>query len=204
MSPVLTNGFGASTPTRAAKRRETSRRLMHCALQLCDERGFDGWTVDDLAERAEVSRRTVFNYYDGKADIVLGPTPEVSDAAVAAFLAGQPHGRLLDDLLVLVDEVFTDNVPDPQVMTLAQEVIARDPQLIGLAHDRFETTADQFVEFVRQREGAAYDEHRARLLIRLLIAVFDTTVDRMRAEPHRTFADLFAEGVTHARSLLSG
>ena len=78
---------------------ETTRRLEWCALELTRDKGFDGWTMDDLAAAAEVSRRTVFNYFDGKADLVLGPMHETSDETAAAFVAGGPTGRLFDDLL---------------------------------------------------------------------------------------------------------
>lgn len=199
MSSMLT----PQTPTRAAKRLETSRRLMRCALELCDERGFDGWTIDDLAERAEVSRRTVFNYYDGKADVVLGPEPEVSDESRDRFVAKGPHGRLIADLLVLADEVFEEQVPDPEAMVLSRQVVSRDPQLLALVHDRFESITERFVDYVRQREGASYDEDRARLLIRMLVAICDTAVDRARNEPTRPFAELFAEAVDDARALLT-
>lgn len=202
MSPMLTSRH-AATPTRAARRRETSQRLMRCALELCDELGFDGWTMDDLAERAEVSRRTVFNYYDGKAAVVLGPEPDVSDEARETFVAKGPTGRLLPDILVLADEVFADNAPDPDTVRLHRQVIARDPHLIGLVHDRFEAITDRFVDYVRQRERASYDANRARLLIQLLMCTFDNAVDRLRDEPARPFSELFAEAIDDARSVLT-
>lgn len=198
MSPVLTQ-----TPTRAARREQTARRLMRCALQLCDEHGFDGWTMDDLAARADVSRRTVFNYYGGKAAVVLGPEPDVSDESQQTFVAKGPTGRLLSDILVLADEVFADHAPDPETVTLHRRVVARDPQLIALVHARFETITERFVDYVRRREGTSYDADRARLLIRLLMSIFDTAVERLREEPSRPFSEIFAEGVADARSVLT-
>ena len=82
---------------REVKRLRTERRISRCAQQLTEERGLDGFTLDDLAARAEVSRRTLFNYFPSKLDAVLGPVPAVSDAARTAFLAGGPTGRLIDD-----------------------------------------------------------------------------------------------------------
>lgn len=198
MSPVLTQ-----TPTRAAKRLETSRRLARCALELCVEHGYDGWTLDDLAQRAEVSRRTVFNYFDGKAAVVLGPEPDVSDESRARFVAKGPTGRLLTDILVLAEEVFTDHAPDPETVALHREVVSRDPQLVALVHDRFEIVTERFVDYVQQREGASYDADRPRLLIRLLLGVFDTAVDRLRTDPTRPFVEIFTEAVADARSVLT-
>ena len=41
--------------------------------RLADDRGFDGFTMDELAAAAAVSRRTLFNHVSGKLEAVLGP-----------------------------------------------------------------------------------------------------------------------------------
>ena len=65
----------SATGLRELKKVETTRRITLCAQRLTDERGLDGFTMDDLAEAAEVSRRTLFNYFPGKVDAVLGAAP---------------------------------------------------------------------------------------------------------------------------------
>ncbi len=87
---------------REQKRWETSHRITLCAQRLTDEHGHDGFTMDDLADAAEVSRRTLFNYFPSKTDAVLGAPPEIPDAVVDTFRAGGPHGHLIDDLTELV------------------------------------------------------------------------------------------------------
>jgi AcrR family transcriptional regulator len=190
-------------PTRLTKRQETARRLVRCAVELSDERGFEGWTMDDLAERAEVSRRTVFNYFDSKADTVLGPLPDPSDAALEVFLDGGPTGLLIPDLLALADDVFEENGLDPEHLKQTRSVIATDPRLLALVHERFETISARFAEDVLRREGAAYGEDRARLLVRLLVSLCDVAIDRMHADPTRPFTQLFAEAVADARAVLT-
>ena len=71
------------------------------AHRLTDDRGLDGFTIDDLAAAAEVSRRTLFNYYPCKVDAVLGPAPDLDDEVWATFVAGGPGGDLVEDLIVL-------------------------------------------------------------------------------------------------------
>src|SRR5262245_7061502 len=61
------------------RKSSTARRITVCAQRLTDERGFDGFTMDDLAEAAGLSRRTLFNYFPSKADAVLGAGPELDD-----------------------------------------------------------------------------------------------------------------------------
>ena len=50
----------------------TSERITLCAQVLADEHGLDGFTMDELATAADVSRRTLFNHFPGKVDAVLG------------------------------------------------------------------------------------------------------------------------------------
>jgi AcrR family transcriptional regulator len=46
-------------------------RLTDAAFALFDERGFDGTTVDDIAQRAGVGRTTFFRLFRGKEDVIF-------------------------------------------------------------------------------------------------------------------------------------
>jgi len=57
-----------ATPTRRErKRQDVSDRLYEAALALFVDQGYDATTVDEIAERADVARATVFNHYPQKA-----------------------------------------------------------------------------------------------------------------------------------------
>ena len=56
---------------RERKKREAKNRIVECAAALFAEREYGATTMDDIAERADVSRATVFNYFARKEDIVL-------------------------------------------------------------------------------------------------------------------------------------
>src|SRR5690606_18481887 len=55
---------------RAVKREATAQALSEAAFQLAREHGLDGFVVDDVAQRAGVSRRTFANYYACKEEAV--------------------------------------------------------------------------------------------------------------------------------------
>lgn len=57
---------------REKQRAATAARIVRSARRLADQHGVDGFTLDDLAEAAGVSRRTLFNYFPTKYDAVLG------------------------------------------------------------------------------------------------------------------------------------
>jgi len=55
---------------RDRKRDRTHADLARAAFALARERGLDGFAVDEVAERAEVSRRTFFNHFQSKEEAV--------------------------------------------------------------------------------------------------------------------------------------
>ncbi|MDQ6523905.1 TetR family transcriptional regulator [Nocardioides sp. LHD-245] len=191
------------SPTRReAKRVQTALRLQQCGLQLTLEKGFDGWTIDDLAVAADVSRRTVFNYFDGKADVILGPGIEVDQASIDAFIAGGPTGRLFEDLIALAHEAVRERA-DGHMITLLREAVVTDTRLLALVHTRLEEAAAGFAECVCQREGDDFPPQQSRLLLKLLLTFFDNALDRTAADPGRTFTEHFDATVADARSALA-
>jgi AcrR family transcriptional regulator len=56
---------------RDRKKLETRERLIEAGMTLFAERGFDDTTADDIAEAADVSRATLFNYFASKEAILL-------------------------------------------------------------------------------------------------------------------------------------
>lgn len=59
------------TPTRRErKKRETRRRIYSAAFGLFLEKGFENTTVEEIAERADVGKGTVFNYFPRKSSFL--------------------------------------------------------------------------------------------------------------------------------------
>lgn len=56
---------------RDRKKRETRQRISDVATMLFAARGFDAVTVAEVAEAADVSKMTVFNYFPRKEDLLL-------------------------------------------------------------------------------------------------------------------------------------
>jgi AcrR family transcriptional regulator len=188
---------------REQKRWDTSSRITACAQLLTAAHGLDGFTLEDLAEAAGVSRRTLFNYFPSKADAVLGAAPEIPDADVDAFRAGGPHGNLIDDLTELVRIAMSVKQPDREQAERGRRILRSEPRLLAAAHERFETITMEFTELVLEREGADFGAARARLLLRLMLALLDVALDHFTEGDDRSLVDLFEDQVREARALLA-
>ena len=88
------------TDLRATQAQRTRAAIRAAALTLTRERGYAAMTVDDVAALAGVSRRTVFNHFSSKADLLVVGLEPPAPSVVEAFVNGS--GSLLEDLGVLL------------------------------------------------------------------------------------------------------
>lgn len=184
----------------AIHRRETSRRINACALRLTEAQGLDGFSMDELADAAGVSRRTLFNYFPGKDAAVLGDPLALDPALTDRFVAGGPDGHLVDDLIALVEPVLSNEEINPDDVARFRRVLAAEPRLVAQAHQRFETVGAEVLELIAAREGDAHDATRARAVIHVLAALFDLAITEFVEDPQREFPELFHDVVTKART----
>ena len=97
------------TPDRRARRRAEGRqRVFSAAVELFVERGFDATTMDDIADRADVARATVFNYFQRKT----------------AFLDEWSAGRRQQALAAVRSEQLDDH-PLPEILNRYMVELAR-------------------------------------------------------------------------------
>ncbi|MHC3468102.1 TetR/AcrR family transcriptional regulator [Streptomyces sp. 7R007] len=102
---------------RERKKIKTREAIRAATYGLVREQGYDATTIEQIAERAEVSPSTVFRYFPTKEDIVL--TDEY-DPLMAEELRNRP-----------ADEPFTDSVRHimRRAITLT---MAQDPEMIRM------------------------------------------------------------------------
>ncbi|MGO4493412.1 TetR/AcrR family transcriptional regulator [Arthrobacter sp. 2YAF22_2] len=84
-------GTSAQGPSlRERQKDETWTAIHEAAAAAALEGGLASATVEAVAERAGISRRTFFNYFPTKEDAILGlREPALAEDAVAAFRAGR-------------------------------------------------------------------------------------------------------------------
>lgn len=69
-APRLTVSDTPKMGLRERKKRRTRRAIQQVALDLFEKQGFDATTVEQIADAAEISPSTFFNYFPSKEDVV--------------------------------------------------------------------------------------------------------------------------------------
>ena len=81
---------------RERKKLQTRRVIADAALRLFRARGFDAVTVDEVAQAAQVSKKTVFNYYPTKEDLLFPKVDRREAMLVDALAAVGPELSLVE------------------------------------------------------------------------------------------------------------
>ena len=170
------------TDLRATHAQRTRAAIRAAALTLTRERGYSAMTVDDVATLAGVSRRTVFNHFSSKADLlVVGlepPEPEV----VEAFINGS--GSLLEDLGTLL-AFGAEAVESERGWLLSFPEIVRDnPEIERTIHERLRAIAISLTDAASRRLGAEPDDPRARAVVALAMAIQRSAMDLWCGRTH--------------------
>lgn len=165
------------------RRHATALRLVRTARAMAADRGFDEFTLDDLAERAGVSRRSLFNYFPSKMDAVLGVPPRSCAAAIDAFAAGGPAGDLLDDAVAVVHTLIADKDMAHEDWVVFRRALDRNSKLTAAAIERFRLVGSELAAMVAAREGVDQDGPRARVLVAMLAAIFEVATTTFETGP---------------------
>jgi AcrR family transcriptional regulator len=122
-------------PLGLRERTKVKRRaaIQRAALELFIERGYEATTIADVAERAEVARRTVMMYFPAKIDLALSWSGEIAARLNAAFDA-HPDTDFIHVLEQWLDaEIHTQ---DPALASLAWDMLEAHPQIRALGRNR--------------------------------------------------------------------
>jgi AcrR family transcriptional regulator len=119
----------ASSGLRERHRQQVLVDLHEAAVALVNQVGFADATIDLIADRAGVSRRTFFNYYASKEDAVLGATPPtVPEHALSAFV-DDVHADQFTHTVRLIVAIVRSTFVAGTVIEERRGLIDRYPQL---------------------------------------------------------------------------
>src|SRR5271165_6508266 len=156
---------------RERNKRATRRALRAATLELALERGLDAVPIEEIAQRAGVSTRTFFNYFDTKDDAALLELFLISDEELSAFATTTGGAGAWRDLSRLfVADVHRAEQADGQDLSRYLQLHARHQVLAGscitavrvgldqwTAHDRRTPVASHVAAAFAEFEGAFGD-----------------------------------------------
>lgn len=175
----MTEGMGL----RERKKIQTRRRLLAEATKLFTERGFDQVSVAEIAEAADVSKMTVFNYFDSKEDLVFSPMDEhigdvsrvVRDRAPGESAVAAMRRQFLEAVESRDPAV---GMGDSPVALGLIRLIQQTPALLTRAHAFFVRSFDQLTD-------ALVEEGEEPAIARIVAAQLLGTRNALITENHR-------------------
>jgi AcrR family transcriptional regulator len=141
---------GAVLGLRERKKLETFRALQSAARRLVGERGLDRVTIEEIADAANVSKRTFFNYFASKEAVLVDPEPGMPER-LAAALAGRPAAETpLQALWAASISLLVEEAP---IMQALSGLIAANPGLAARQVRSFAKFQKVIVEWAAERTG---------------------------------------------------
>ncbi|SFS74683.1 TetR/AcrR family transcriptional regulator [Saccharopolyspora flava] len=205
-SPRTVPEAGAQTPGRRRRTEMKRAAILDAAEELFVSEGFEVTSVDAIAARAEVSKRTVYDHFGDKRALfqgVLERSGEVLLRTVHAAIDEElTDGRdLREALRAFAQRVTTETFPS-SVYVNFRRLIGQNPpvpRLPGGLHDEPERALE--ARFTRYAEAGAlrFDnprravQHFIALTMRLALDVLDETPDLARDTDE--LDDLITDGV---------
>lgn len=187
---------------REQRKRETSRALTQAARRLTTERGFAGFTIEELCAEVGVSRRTFFNYFENKENAVFGfaTIDSRQEELEQSFVSEQ--GDLLDDFIRLTIRRFGLFDPLEHAAELFA-VIEQEPRLLKAAFEQIAKNERRDVGLIVRRTGGSPDaELRAEVMVHTVGALVRLSMDQLlHHHSPDSFEALITRRLEHARSV---
>ncbi len=170
MTDIL--GVSAARPggLRERKKARTRASIREHALRLFREQGYQGTTVEKIAEAAEVSPSTFFRYFPTKEDVVL---QDDMDTRMIEALEGQPPGLgPVAAVRAAVRQVFASYTEaDMAILRETTALTMTVPEIRARALDEFARTIRVVAEALGRRAGRPADDLSIRTVAGAFVGV---------------------------------
>jgi AcrR family transcriptional regulator len=187
---------------RDQKKAGTRLAISNVATRLFVERGFDNVSVDEVAREAGVARKTVFNYFARKEDLIFDREEETR-ALVRDAIAGRGKHSPIHAFQVLMRTLVETQHP---IFTITARPIAfwrtvsASPSLTTYARELQVTLADDlgdmFCDAVDAPRGDSEARLAAAMLVSTLVVAYGSALTAFRAgeEPAPAFVGVMERG----------
>lgn len=168
---------------RQRKKMRTRAAIQKEALRLFLDKGYDETTIEDIAEAADISPSTFFNYYPNKEAVVF--EDEYDPLIIAAFDA-QPDATIkpIHALRMAMRQVF-EKVPPEQMKLVRQrtELLTKTPALRAAMLSQFAELADQIADLLADRARKPKSDFAVHNLAGALLGVMMSVMIMIAENP---------------------
>jgi AcrR family transcriptional regulator len=180
------------TQVEASNRRErkkaaTRARIIEEATALFRRNGYQGTTIEDITEAADVAPRTFYSYFDAKVDVALAQFEEWAAHQVEAMEA-RPPGETPVEMAIAVSEHLTrlgyltserlrdqDGQPFPPI-AVAVVLSETEPEVAGRVYQVMVAFQVRMTELFRKRLGYPVGAIEPRVIAAALSATWFVAV----------------------------
>ncbi|WP_051161066.1 TetR/AcrR family transcriptional regulator [Nocardia transvalensis] len=166
---------------RERKKQQTRHRIIEVALRLCDAHGFEATTVEQIAEAADVSPRTVNRYFELKEDIVLAPIEDWGKAIGAELrkqpVTGNELQSLLDTYLAVTAQSIADGSVPFEWFQRMQRISRASPTVRARSMEVADTKTVEIHSALAERIGADSESMTVRLIAATFNAILRTGME---------------------------
>ncbi|MFG3253054.1 TetR/AcrR family transcriptional regulator [Streptomyces sp. NPDC048172] len=167
-------GTAPTEGRRERKKRETRERISDVATGMFLERGFDAVTVAEIAEAADVSVNTVYNYFPAKEDLFFDREEEMVDRPARAVRDREPGESAADAILGGMRRDIRDRSLYAGMMEGYDDfmrVVRESPALIARLMMMQQRTADRLRVTLQEETGAEPGDPLPELVASQLVHV---------------------------------
>lgn len=139
----------ATLGLRERKRRETHKRITDSALILFGKKGYEATTLDEIADAANIAKRTFFHYFKSKEDILSSwqeGVPQAFHAAVLSQPSDISNFKAVRNVLLSIPEHF-----DADEARKLHKILRTNPELSAANDAKFHRLEKTVAEALSER-----------------------------------------------------
>ncbi|MBB4254270.1 TetR family transcriptional regulator [Rhizobium sp. BK008] len=184
---------------RERKRRQTRERIENAAMALFLQRGFDATTIEDITEAADVSKRSFFDYFPSKEEVVFAWQDSFADRLMAEIAARPAEESSVEAVEAAITTTVIASV-DERGLALG-ELIRCTPALKARDQLKYAKLEQKLAEALLLRRGNDSEQRsRMRVLAAIVIGALRVGGELWQQRPagaspqafaHEIFAELW-------------
>lgn len=181
---------------RERKKLKTRAALAKEAMRLFMKQGFAETTIEEIADAAEVSPSTFFNYFASKEDLIL--QDDLDPVIIAAFNAQPPELGPIAALRAAMNSTFSAVTPEEMAMVQQRTaLVQRDPDVRAAMLSQFAGMVEQVAQVLAPRTGRASTDFAVRNLAGAVIGVLMSSVLAAASDPDADLTKLADAAMAH-------